>query len=44
LYALGTDRLDLPRKVSLAAFTSAVEPHTLAMAKLRGTFTKIRTR
>lgn len=29
LYALDTGRLDLPMKVSLEAFTNAVEPHTL---------------
>jgi hypothetical protein len=39
LYALDTDRLDLPRKVSLDAFTRAVEPHTLATARLVGRFT-----
>lgn len=44
LYALGADRLDLPRKVSLDAFTSAVEPHVLATAKLVGRFTKIRSK
>jgi Raf kinase inhibitor-like YbhB/YbcL family protein len=44
LYALGTDRLDLPKKVSLEAFTSAVEPQTLATARLVGRFTKIRTK
>jgi Raf kinase inhibitor-like YbhB/YbcL family protein len=44
LYALKTDRLDLPRKVSLEAFTKAVEPNALATAKLVGKFTKIRTK
>ena len=43
LYALKTDRLDLPRKVSLDAFTEAVEPHALATARLVGKFTKVRT-
>lgn len=44
LYALETDRLDLPRKVSFDAFTRAVEPHALATAKLVGRFTKIRAK
>jgi Raf kinase inhibitor-like YbhB/YbcL family protein len=44
LYALGTDRLELPKKVSLDAFTNAVEPHVLATAKLVGKFTKIRAK
>ena len=43
-YALKTDRLDLPRKVSLEAFTKAVEPNAVATAKLVGKFTKIRTK
>lgn len=43
LYALKADRLDLPKKVALDAFTRAVEPHVLATAKLVGKFTKIRT-
>jgi hypothetical protein len=44
LYALKTDRLDLPKKVSLVAFTRAVEPNVLAPATLLGKFTKIRTK
>jgi Raf kinase inhibitor-like YbhB/YbcL family protein len=44
LYALETDRLGLPRKVSLDAFAKAVEPHALATAKLVGRFTKVRTK
>lgn len=40
LYAVKTDRLDLPTKASLDAFTKAVEPNTLATAKLVGKFTK----
>lgn len=44
LYALETDRLDLPKKVSLDVFTKAAEPHALATAKLVGKFTKTRTR
>jgi len=40
LYAVKTDRLDLPTKVSLDAFTKAVEPNSLATAKLVGKFTK----
>jgi phosphatidylethanolamine-binding protein (PEBP) family uncharacterized protein len=43
LYALGRDGLDLPKKVSLEAFTKAVEPNVLAAAKIVGTFTKIGT-
>jgi Raf kinase inhibitor-like YbhB/YbcL family protein len=43
LYALATDRLDLPKKASLEAFTRAVEPNVLATAKLVGKFTRIRT-
>jgi phosphatidylethanolamine-binding protein (PEBP) family uncharacterized protein len=42
LYALSTDRIELPKKVSLDAFTSALEPHLLATATLVGKFTKIR--
>jgi phosphatidylethanolamine-binding protein (PEBP) family uncharacterized protein len=42
LYALKTDRLDLPNKVSLDAFTTAVEAHALATAKNVGKLTKIR--
>jgi phosphatidylethanolamine-binding protein (PEBP) family uncharacterized protein len=44
LYALETDRLDLPRKASLEAFTRAAEPNALATARLVGKFTKVRTR
>jgi Raf kinase inhibitor-like YbhB/YbcL family protein len=44
LYALNTDRLDLPARTSLDAFTNAVEPHALATATLVGSFTKIRTK
>ena len=43
-YALKTDRLDLPRKVSLEAFNKAMESNALATAKLVGRFTKIRTK
>jgi Raf kinase inhibitor-like YbhB/YbcL family protein len=42
LYALGTDRLELRKNVSLDAFESAIEPHLLATATLVGKFTKIR--
>jgi phosphatidylethanolamine-binding protein (PEBP) family uncharacterized protein len=42
LYALNTDRLELPKKVSFDAFKSAIEPHLLATATLAGKFTKIR--
>jgi Raf kinase inhibitor-like YbhB/YbcL family protein len=41
LYALKTDRLDLPENASLEAFEKAVEPNVLATAKLVGRFTKI---
>jgi Raf kinase inhibitor-like YbhB/YbcL family protein len=44
LYALKTDRLDVPEQVSLEAFTNAVEPNVLATATLVGTFTKNRTK
>ena len=40
LYALKTDTLDLPAKVSLEAFTTAVEQNKLASAKLIGKFAK----
>jgi Raf kinase inhibitor-like YbhB/YbcL family protein len=40
LYAVKTDRLDLPTKASLDAFTRAVEPNALATARLVGKFTK----
>jgi hypothetical protein len=36
-------RLHLPKKVSLEALTTAVEPNTVATANLVGKFTKIRT-
>jgi phosphatidylethanolamine-binding protein (PEBP) family uncharacterized protein len=42
LYALNTDRIDLPEKVSLDAFMSVLEPNLLATATLVGKFTKIR--
>ena len=42
LYALGVDKLDLPKKVSLQDFVEAVKPHTLDTAKLVGKFTKVR--
>jgi Raf kinase inhibitor-like YbhB/YbcL family protein len=41
LYALSTDTLDLPKDVSLRQFSEAVEPNTLATAKLVRTFTKM---
>lgn len=44
LYALDTERLGMPKKVSLNAFTRAAEPHTLATARLIGRFTKIRAK
>jgi len=40
LYAVKTDRLDLPTKASLDAFTRAVAPNALATARLVGKFTK----
>jgi Raf kinase inhibitor-like YbhB/YbcL family protein len=40
LYALNTEKVDLPRKVSLQQFTEAIKPNTLATAKLVGKFTK----
>lgn len=42
LYALSTDRLELPKKVSLDAFTGALERQVLTTATLVGRFTKIR--
>jgi hypothetical protein len=42
LYALNTDRVVLPKKVSLDAFMSALQPHLLATATLVGKFTKVR--
>lgn len=44
LYALKTDRVDVPEKISFDAFTKAVAPHVLTTARLVGTFTKIRTK
>ncbi len=44
LYALKTDKLDLPEKVTLDMFTSAVKKNSLATAKLVGTFTKVKTK
>jgi Raf kinase inhibitor-like YbhB/YbcL family protein len=41
LYALRTEKLDVPMEASLQQFTDAVEPNTLATAKLVGRFTKI---
>lgn len=42
LYALKTEKLDLPKKVSLETVTLAVEQSSLATAKLVGTFTRKR--
>jgi hypothetical protein len=42
LYALKTDRVDVPEKISFDAFTKAVAPHVLATARLVGTFAKVR--
>ncbi len=44
LYALKTDRLDLPGKVSLETFTRAVEQSSLATAKLVGKFARAMTK
>ena len=44
LYALKTDKLDLPEKVSLETFTKAVEQSSLATAKLVGKFARNRER
>jgi Raf kinase inhibitor-like YbhB/YbcL family protein len=44
LYALKTEKLDLPEKVSLETFTKAVEQNSLATAKLVGKFARIRDR
>ena len=44
LYALKTEKLALPEKVSLETFTEAVEQNSLATAKLVGTFTKVKTK
>jgi hypothetical protein len=38
------DAQETPQKVSLEAFAKAVEPETLATAKLVGKFTRIRTK
>jgi hypothetical protein len=38
------DGQEIPQKVSLEAFTRAVEPNALATARLVGKFTKVRTR
>ncbi len=40
LYALKTEKLDLPKQVSLETFTNAAEQSSLATAKLVGKFTK----
>jgi Raf kinase inhibitor-like YbhB/YbcL family protein len=42
LYALRSERLDLPAKVTLETFTEAAEAAALAAASLTGTFTKRR--
>jgi len=44
LYALKTDKLRLPEKVSLDEFNEAVKPDTLGTAQLIGKFTKVRSR
>jgi len=44
LYALGADKLDLPKNVSLQDFVEAVKPNMLATAKLVGKFTKVRSK
>lgn len=44
LYALRVDQLDLPKKVSLQDFVETAKPKTLATAKLRGKFTKVRSK
>jgi Raf kinase inhibitor-like YbhB/YbcL family protein len=44
LYALKTEKLDLPEKGSLETFTKAVEQSSLATAKLVGTFARNRDR
>ncbi len=41
LYALRTEKLDLPNQVSLETFTKAAERGSLATAKLVGKFTKV---
>lgn len=40
LYALRTEKLDVPSKVNLEVFTDAVRNDTIATAVLTGTFTK----
>jgi phosphatidylethanolamine-binding protein (PEBP) family uncharacterized protein len=42
LYALKTDTLDLPKKITLEIFTEAVEQICLATAKLVGKFAGIK--
>jgi Raf kinase inhibitor-like YbhB/YbcL family protein len=44
LYALATDRLDLPENASLEEFAIAIEPNVLATATLVGKFTTARTK
>lgn len=44
LSALKTDKLRLPEKVSLDEFNEAVKPDILAIAKLTGKFTKVRSK
>jgi Raf kinase inhibitor-like YbhB/YbcL family protein len=44
LYALNTDKLDLPDKVSLDTFTKAVEQSSLAAAKLVGKYAKVKAK
>ena len=38
LYALDVNHLDIPKNSSLTAFEKAVAPHTLASAKITGTY------
>lgn len=42
LYALDTEHLESPKRISIDAFLQAAEPHILAKAQLVGKFTKIR--
>jgi Raf kinase inhibitor-like YbhB/YbcL family protein len=44
LFALDTDRLEVPEEISLDAFTRAAESHTLATARLVGRFTNVGSR
>ncbi|GAC1633900.1 MAG: hypothetical protein NVS4B11_35540 [Ktedonobacteraceae bacterium] len=44
IYTLKTEKLALPEKVSLETITEAVEQNSLVMAKLVGTFTKVKTK